>query len=678
MVVVDARLLQQVGERLAVEDFGWVRRDRPAGEDVEVLEVGRLHGLCQRRAVGDGGRHAPLVLEAEALGLGRLAQVGVEDQGALAGLGHRDREARRGRRLAVLRRRGGDLHDVAVGVGEAEVDGGAERARGLGVVALLLPELQRREVLGLRLSLVRHRGEDWKLEALADLLGRAHARVEHPLDPCEAEAEQQAEQQARQQLDRLAGRDLGLVGQGVVEHVRELLARIGVDVDSLQLRVGRVQGPLGALGARGQLTELDGVAVDRVERLLRFVGEAAQLRHLDLCERDALAQRGRQGGSVFLQLDPVDPAQLLDPRAVGREGPVERCDAPVRRLELDEQVRALQLERFDLREHGRLGLGRRERRRRRDQRHVAVTLTEPHLRQDLGLFPEAFGGLDVCLRVLDGAHGALQVLLQLREPGPHRVDVGELGADARVLLAVGVLGLQRCFVFLLVAASVLVDDAVELRRGVLLHLALELLVAVDHLVDERAGFFAVQAVERDRDDVVVCADPRFEAVLEPRHRDATLRGDLRARKLLLERCDRAAQDLARDHDLGLRRRVVAAGEAEAEHLGAQLRAAAVVDVDARPRPPDRARLLAVDPARGGDEQRDREDRPAAPPQHADGLAERELVRGVAVLRRRRRSGHWGAGVGAGGDGSARSFFRRHVSTCLAHAQGGAAVLRRMC
>ncbi len=125
--VVD--LLQQRADDVAHVGRGQhltrVRRGRAGGEHVEV-RTGALHRLGQLDLVDQHAGQPDRAQQAEHLGDGRAAQVGVDQADGEAGLGQRGRQVDRDRRLALARNGAGDRDDARMFVDVGELQVGAQ------------------------------------------------------------------------------------------------------------------------------------------------------------------------------------------------------------------------------------------------------------------------------------------------------------------------------------------------------------------------------------------------------------------------------------------------------------------------------------------------------------------------------------------------------------------------
>ena len=106
------RRLQRGLERVRHQQFRRVRRQLAGGEEIEVGHHLAVHGLLHRQAARDQLGQAAVALQAEVLVRVAAAQVGVDQQRALAGGGHQGGEVRRHEALADARRGAGDQHAV--------------------------------------------------------------------------------------------------------------------------------------------------------------------------------------------------------------------------------------------------------------------------------------------------------------------------------------------------------------------------------------------------------------------------------------------------------------------------------------------------------------------------------------------------------------------------------------
>ena len=217
--VVARELLQQQLHAVGAQELARVVRHAAGGHHLEVLDAGLLEGLVGGDVADEHLGQADLRVDAVDAGDHGPAQVGVDEDGLLAGVGEDAGQVGRHRGLALALVGAGDHHraDRVVDVDEAEV--GAQLAEGLGrgaavggVDALGLTAV---EVLD-----VGHDGQHRGLDELLDLVDRAQLAVEVHADERREVAEQDAGEPTEQEVARVVGRVRRRGQGGVVDRLQ--------------------------------------------------------------------------------------------------------------------------------------------------------------------------------------------------------------------------------------------------------------------------------------------------------------------------------------------------------------------------------------------------------------------------------------------------------------------------
>ena len=203
-------MVEQRRHRGRSEELAGVRRDAARGQHVEPAAAPFLQHVGELRSADQHVGEADAALDVEVLGDLRQTQVAVDESDARTGLGERDREVGRRRRLALARAgaRDDEAARPALDVHELQVRAEASERLGSRVAGIGVHDERARSRVGIE----RDAAEERLVGDLRDVVQRVDARVEHAAEHRDADADREAHERTEREVERYVRTRRGFAG----------------------------------------------------------------------------------------------------------------------------------------------------------------------------------------------------------------------------------------------------------------------------------------------------------------------------------------------------------------------------------------------------------------------------------------------------------------------------------